>query len=340
MKTKQILLTGASGTIGSEVLRQLYSRTDIQLTIFDIKSKKSEKLFRKFKERVEVIYGDITNISDVNSAVKGKDVIIHLAAIIPPLADGQPELAEHINVGGTQNILQAMKNHAPEAIILYSSSVSVYGDRVENPNIRVGDALKPSAGDEYAVTKLKSEELIQKSGLKYSIFRLAAIMGSHKISKLMFHMPLNTTMEICTPADTARAFVNGANKTEIINGLILNIGGGPTCKTSYRSFLERSFSIFGLGKLNFAPYTFATRNFHCGYYADGDEAEGILQFRRETLEDLYESMSCKLTLYKKLNASAFRYFIKKYLEKLSEPLRAVKKKNRPMMERFFGLSLQ
>jgi nucleoside-diphosphate-sugar epimerase len=138
-------------------------------------------------------------------------------------------------------LIRGLERFSPKAFLLYSSSISVYGDRLKDPNIYKTDPLLPSLGDEYAKTKIAAEDIIQSSRLKWSIFRLTAIMGGHKISKLMFHMPLATKMEICTPADTARAFVNAIEHRNKIEGKIFNLGGGESCRCTYLEFLDRSF---------------------------------------------------------------------------------------------------
>ncbi len=332
----KVLLTGASGTIGSEVLSALAPREDIQLTVFDLKTRHSEKAFLPYSSKVRFIFGDIANQSDITEAAKDQDLVIHLAAIIPPMADEKPELSYRVNVKGTENLIAALEEHSPDAFLMFSSSVSVYGDRVASPEIRVGDPLRPSLGDGYARTKVAAEELIQQSDLNWTIFRLNAIMKNHKISKLMFHMPLNTTLEICTPEDTARAFVNGISKREELNKRIFNLGGGEACTTTYQSFLQRSFQLFGLGRLNFAPNSFATHNFHCGSFADGDELEEILHFRRDNLESYFERVQKEVKKEVKALATIFRFSIKKYLQSQSEPLKAVRKKDANLMERFFG----
>ena len=338
MKTN-VLLTGASGTIGSEILNQLIDNDDVNLTVFDLKTPKSEKIFKPYLSKANFVFGDISNADDVLAVSKDKDVVIHLAAIIPPLADEKPDLAYKVNVTGTKNLLKSLEKHSPDAFFMYSSSVSVYGDRVRNPNIRVGDPLVPSAGDKYAKTKLECERLIQKSPMKWAIFRLGAIMKNHKISKLMFHMPLNSTMEICTPEDTARAFVNGIDKQNELEGKVFNLGGGRQCTTTYEDFLQRSFNLYGLGKLNFKPNTFATQNFHCGYYADGDELEKILHFRRDDLGSYFAKTKAGISFWVKALATIFRFPIKKHLQAQSEPLKAIKLKNRRLIKRFFGKKL-
>ena len=71
-------------------------------------------------------------------------------------------------------------------------------------------------------------------------------------------------------------------------GKIFNLGGGEKCRLTYRQLLEKkAFELYGLGKLNFHPKTFAEKNFHCGYMVDSDDLEGILKFRTHTLNDYF-----------------------------------------------------
>ena len=336
MKTKlNVLLTGASGGIGFEVLKQLVASSVFDITVFDLKTPQSVKKLLRYSKNVKVVFGDISNEQDVLQVCANQDVVIHLAAVIPPLADEQPALAQRINVQGTQHIIHALEKHSPHAFLLYSSSISIYGDRVVQPNILVTDAAVPSEGDEYAKTKITVEKLIQNSALDWSIFRLCAIMGHHKISKLMFHQPLNTSFEIATLEDTARAFVNAIDKREALKGKIFNLGGGDQCRCTYKEFLERSFKIAGLGKLNFVDKSFADKNFHCGFYADGDELEQILHFRRATLDNYFEKEAEKVSAVKKLATSVFRWSIKNFLQTKSEPLQAHKTKDSKAIQHYF-----
>lgn len=335
---KRILVTGASGTVGYEVLKQLQQQKENYLiTAFDIKSKKTKKRLNRFKKDIDIVFGNITNKKEVEFVCKNVDVVIHLAAIIPPFADEKPDLAYQINTIGTKNIIQSLEEYSPNAFLVYSSSISVYGDRIQNPYITVNDELKPSIGDEYGMTKVYAEEIVRKSKLDWSIFRLAAIMGGHKLSKLMFHQPLNTSMEIATPEDTARAFVHAIEKRKKLAKQIFNLGGGEKCRISYENFLSKSFEIFGLGKLTINPKAFAEKNFHCGFYDDGDVLENILQFRKDTLASYFQKEEKKVSFFKKMTISILKFPIKKFLELKSEPLLALKNKDTVLMQHFYNL---
>lgn len=333
--TKRILLTGASGTIGIEVLHLLVKQQTFKVFVFDKRTSRSTKLFSPFKNKAEIIYGDLRSENDIQSIPDNIDIVIHLGAIIPPKADENPLLTRLINIEGTKLMVEMLEKKSPNAFFLYSSSISVYGDRVQNPDITINDSLNPSIGDIYGESKIKAEEIIRNSKLDWSIFRLAAIMKNHKISKLMFHMPLNTQLEICTPRDAAAAFVNAIDKRDILNGRIFNLGGGEKCRITYELFLEKSFRLFGLGKINFPLHTFAQKNFHCGLYKDGEILENILHFRNDTLDSYFEETKHSIPFITKLMGILFRVIIKRILLNQSEPLRALKTNNKEMISLFF-----
>lgn len=333
---KSILLTGASGTVGYEVLKQLVDLPGFEITVFDKKSPISAKKLEPYKDKIKLLYGDITESKALEEITVDKDYVIHLAAIIPPTADDHPELAKKVNIEGTRNLVRLLEQHSPKCFFIYSSSISVYGDRLTDPYISVGDPLQPSPRDEYALTKIAAEDIITNSTLDWTIFRLAAIMGGHKMSKLMFHQPLDTSLEIATPQDTARAFVKAISKQQQLSKSIFNLGGGEYCRTDYEGFLKRSFEIFGLGELNFPKGAFAEKNFHCGFYKDGDELENIIHFRNHSLEDYFEMEKEKYSSFKKFGASLLRKPIKYYLLKQSEPLIAMRDNDTKLKRQFFG----
>ncbi|MCU0461469.1 MAG: NAD(P)-dependent oxidoreductase [Bacteroidales bacterium] len=334
----RILLTGASGAVGREVLLQLCeSQDEFDITVFDLKTKGSESFYKKIKSKFNLIYGNISVKDEICAVCRNKDVIIHLAAIIPPLADKNPKLAEAVNIEGTRNLVECAEELSPDAFFIYSSSISVYGNRNKDPLIRTGDNLVPSERDEYAKTKIEAEKIITGSGLRWTIFRLTAIMGTdnHKVSPLMFHMPLDTNMEIATPEDTGRAFINALRHTGKLRGNIYNLGGGEKCRISYRDFLSRSFKAMGLGSPDFHSNAFASKNFHCGYYADGDILEELLHFRKDTIDDYFIVLRKSISPAGKLFTSIFRKIIKKHLERQSEPLAAIRKNNTIDIQHYF-----
>ncbi len=326
--------------MGKEVLKQLAGLEDVNLTVFDKKSGRTVKTFSPYSRQIEICYGDLRDEKDVEKVCMQKDMVIHLGAIIPPLADQDPELAYNVNVVGTRNLIHSLKNHSMGVFFLYASSVSVYGDRLDNPMIKVEDSLKPSEGDEYAKTKIEAEKEVRESGLDWSIFRLSAIMGvdNHKATELMFHMPLPTLMEIASPIDTGRAFVNAIYKKAALSGRIFNLGGGETCRITYRDFLSRAYEIFGLGNLDYPAKAFAEKNFHCGYYSDGDRLEEILEFRNDTIETYFENLRYSVSSLQKIITGVFRKKVKSQLLNRSEPFKAYNEQDKKLIQRFFKVA--
>ena len=148
-------------------------------------------------------------------------------------------------------------------------------------------------------------------------------------------MPLTTLLEISTPVDTAKAFTEGIKQREQLSGKVFNLGGGEQCCISYREFLQRSFQLYGLGKLNFPAYAFAMRNFHCGFLVDGDILNNLLHFRHDTMESYFAQTKLSIPIMMKIFGFVFRIPIKRSLLNQSEPYRAVKTNNLNLIHHFF-----
>lgn len=334
---KSVLLTGAGGSIGREIVKQLVASGQYELRVFDLDNPRNREFFDRYEGALKVYFGDITNPESLVEPTTDVDVVLHMASVIPPLAHDRPELAQKVNVEGTKNLINQLEQHSPNAFIAIASSVATYGDRLLDPYIKVSDPLTPAEGDNYAETKIAMERLVQESKLRWTVYRLAAIMGvgNHHVGKLMFRMPLEQIMEIATPRDTARAFVYTLEYLDEVEGKIFNLGGGAECTTTYGEFLAKNFEIFGLGALDFPSHAFATKNFHCGYYEDGQELEDILHFRRDTLTDYYQAVGASIPWIARVAAKATRKIVKSYLLSKSEPYKAWVEQDEEAMQLYF-----
>jgi nucleoside-diphosphate-sugar epimerase len=298
-----ILITGAFGNVGRSTVAACLAEGD-RVTVLEADTQKTRRLARSLARSwtaggtaPAILLGDVRDPEIARRAVAGQDAVLHLAALIPPAADRFPDLARSVNVGGTANLISAIRalagGAAPLPRIVFASSIAAYGDRVSNYWIRAADPLQPSPGDEYGRTKVEAEALLRSSGLPFVILRLGAIMWRKKLDPdpLLFSMPLGTKLEICHTEDTGRAFAQAARREGVL-GRTFDIGGGASCRTDYRSFLDRMLGLIGLGGLaRFPSEAFAESGFHCGWYADSDEAESALGFRRKGLEDYYAEVA-------------------------------------------------
>ncbi|MFX0041221.1 MAG: NAD-dependent epimerase/dehydratase family protein [Promethearchaeota archaeon] len=290
----KVLLTGAFGNVGLSTLKELLKRNH-DIRVFDVRTKRNKRLAYKYKKEIEVVWGDLRDYSLIEKAVSGREVIIHVAAIIPPLADKKPKLAESVNVGGTTNIIEAMENQPKKPKLIFTSSVAVYGDRLENPLINPEDPLNPNSDDEYAKQKIECEELIKKSSLEWAIFRLTYIVSLKKLhlDPLMFEMPLDTCIEICDTNDVGLALTNAIDNEEIW-GETMHIAGGKRCRISYREYLYEMLDIFGIGH-DFLPEEAFRRDrgFHCGFMTT-HKSQALLNYQRYTLDDYFNAVRKKV----------------------------------------------
>ncbi|GAB5416725.1 MAG: hypothetical protein Crog4KO_22140 [Crocinitomicaceae bacterium] len=339
----RILVTGATGAIGMQFLRQMKDSNRLNEVVLLVrKSKKNQRKLRDIKGLNAVFYGDLNDHEVLKQAVKGSTMVIHLAALIPTVEAENVALVTKVNVDGTQNLVNAMESEAPNALLLFSSSIAIYGDRIKTPNIQVADPLLGPEYDLYSKTKVAAEKIIQSSKLNWCIYRLSAIMGigNHKISGIMFQVPLDTPMEITTVRDTANALVKSIEKQSEISGKIFNLGGGEKCRISYEQFMTKAFDAYGMGAVNFPDRAFARQNFHCGYYTDGDDLENILHFRTDTIETYFERFRNSIPTIQRWVTRPFAGIVKWFLTRLSKPLKAYKQGDQEMIEFYFGDTLK
>ncbi len=329
----KVLLTGACGAVGHHAITMLIDQGH-EVTVFELKTKRNVSKLRKYKDIATIIYGNVIDRKTVFEVCKHQDAVIHLAGVIPPLADRDPQLTFEVNYKGTKNIVDAIKENE-HGFLMFASSISVYGDRVDDYQITVSDAVKFSQDDYYANVKKMTEDMIITSGIEYTIFRLTAIMDTPRIDPLMFHMPLDTKIEIASGRDTARAFVLGIEKKNQLLGKIFNLGGGESCRCSYQELLKSCFEIYGLKYNHLDEMGFANYNFHCGYYMDGDQLNDILDFRTDTLDSYFDYLRSHVSVTQKRMANLFSYIILSNLNARSEPRIALKSQNNEIIRKYF-----
>jgi len=307
----KVLLTGAFGNVGLSTLEELIKK-GYDVRVFDINTHKNRNIANKYKKKVEIIWGDLRNIENVEEAVESQDVVIHTAAIIPPQADRRPKFAESVNVEGTANIIKATEKQTQKPKFIYTSSIAIYGDRCKSPLIRASDHPNPNPEDEYARQKLKCEGLIRNSGLKWIIFRLTYVVSPSKLQMdpLMFDMPLDTSIEICHTKDVGLALANAVESHDIW-GETMHIAGGEKCRIIYKDYLNKMTEIFGLGKDFLPDEAFSKGGFHCGFMTT-DKSQKYLKYQRYTLDDYFNEVK-KKTIVKRHFMKILKPVIRMYL---------------------------
>ena len=120
------LITGGAGFIGSNMVRFLLDKGQKVRVLDNFETGKRENL-AEVADRIELIEGDIRDMDAVKRAVKGAEIVYHLAALgSVPRSMKDPATTHDVNVNGTFNVLMAARDEKVKRIV-FSSSSSVYG---------------------------------------------------------------------------------------------------------------------------------------------------------------------------------------------------------------------
>ena len=107
---KKVLVTGAGGSIGLQVIRFLLSEGKFEITALELKNINVYRRLKPFRKRINIVYGDVNDEAIVDALIKDHDVVIHLAGVLPPIANINEELCKEIDFNGTKTIVDSIKN--------------------------------------------------------------------------------------------------------------------------------------------------------------------------------------------------------------------------------------
>ena len=129
----KLLITGGCGFLGSNLAAESLRRGD-ELVVFDNLSRLGSTdnlVWLRSQGEFRHVHGDIRNANDVTRLIQEfqPDTIFHLAGQVAMTTSiANPRLDFEINAMGSHNLLEAVRQHAPEAAVIYSSTNKVYGD--------------------------------------------------------------------------------------------------------------------------------------------------------------------------------------------------------------------
>ena len=147
-------MTGGAGFIGSALVRCLVAKDDVQVLVVDNLITGHVKNLEEVRGRIKLDQCDIRDYTAVAAAVRGAEVVFHLAAIPSvPRSIYDPVLCHEINIDGTFNVLRACME-AEVSRVVYAASSSAYGDTDLLPNV---ESMAPRPKSPYAVQKLVGE---------------------------------------------------------------------------------------------------------------------------------------------------------------------------------------
>lgn len=242
---KRILVTGADGFIGSHLVEMLLREGHSVRAFVMYNSFNSwgwlDHLERPLRDGLEVVAGDIRDPHGIAHAMRGCDVVLHLAALIAiPFSYNSPDAYVATNVNGTLNILQAARQLETERVICTSTS-ETYGTAQFVP---ITEDHPLNAQSPYAATKIAADQLAlsfhRSFGLPVSVLRPFNTYGPRQSARAVIPTiisqiaagarqiklgALTPTRDFTYVEDTARGFLQIAACDEAI-GRVTNIGSG------------------------------------------------------------------------------------------------------------------
>jgi len=177
---KKVLVTGATGLIGSSLLEVL-TRGNFKITAFT-RTMSADIISRaKTEENVLWMQGDLNSLADCKEIVYNQDIIFHLAHKNAPLTCDLDWPADaRLNLIPTLNLIQAVQESGNKPHIIYpSSGGAVYGPVKEKIPILESHACNPE--NSYGIQKFMAEHYLrvaaQRGFLTASVLRIANVYG-------------------------------------------------------------------------------------------------------------------------------------------------------------------
>ena len=161
----RVLVTGASGFIGRMTCAELRGRDHQVMAL--VRTPGTEPAGTRAVE------GDVTDPASLARAIDltQPDAIMHLAAETGASRDA--ELIERVNVGGTQNLVDAARSAGVERFVLCSTVVTgnAHGETMTEESTLPIDTA-------YGRSKQRAEDIVRDSGLRHAIIRPAHVYGA------------------------------------------------------------------------------------------------------------------------------------------------------------------
>lgn len=245
-----VTVTGGAGFLGSHLVDRL---TELGARVRVLDNLSAANATRN--GHAEFIRVDVLDADQVAAAVRGSDVVFHLAAISNPRAcNANPGLAFDVNVAGTKRVLEAARGARR---VVFLSSAAVYGDPVRLP---IDESHPLNGQDVYALSKLAAEQVCRmyaRAGLPVTIIRNFNTFGPRQSPEFLIPQvitqavqtgrveiwnrePVRDYLYVDNLVDALRAVV----ESEATVGEVLNVGSGVGTRTG--DLAERLSLLLGV----------------------------------------------------------------------------------------------
>tara|TARA_Y100001947_G_scaffold93130_1_gene79410 strand:+ start:1524 stop:2399 length:876 start_codon:yes stop_codon:yes gene_type:complete len=274
--SEPVLITGGAGSVGRQ-LAGMFLAEGRPVRIFDLPFMDFSGL--EDEPNVEIVKGDITDKESVYEALRNVGGILHLAALLPPASERDRDKTFAVNVEGTRNIVEALKSHGSKATLVFTSSISTYGDTSkESDPIKI--TQPQNAIDIYAESKIAGEKILIGSGVNFVVLRIASIaVPAFLEPPEPWPFTSDQRVEMVHRDDVADAIKSSVGTAEAV-GNVFNIAGGSTWRLAGKDYVEDFFDFMG------APVEMAVYREEPGWndWYDTVESQKILNYQNRSYD--------------------------------------------------------
>jgi NAD dependent epimerase/dehydratase len=242
---RKVLVTGAGGFIGSHLTEELVRRGAEVRALVRYNSRSDPGLLslapREVRDAIDLRFGDVTDPWSIDRAVRGVEVVFHLAALIAiPYSYVAPASYVATNVSGTLNVLEAVRAHG-SARLVHTSTSETYGTARYTPI----DEKHPMQGQSpYSASKIGADHLAESYhrsfDLPVAIIRPFNTYGPRQSARAVIPTiaaqvltgrdeialgSLEPVRDLNYVADTVDGFLAVASSDACI-GVVTNVGSG------------------------------------------------------------------------------------------------------------------
>jgi 2-alkyl-3-oxoalkanoate reductase len=227
----KVLVTGASGFLGSHVAEQLVAAGH---QVVALVRRSSNVKFLSGLKGVELAYGAIEDLASVRAAMKGIDGVVHAAGLVK--ARGEEEFFA-INVGGTKNLLDAAEAEGAVKRFVFVSSLAAVGPSDDGKPV-LGQC-EPRPVTHYGRSKLEAERLVvaAKDQLSVVVLRPPMIYGPRDNESFAFFQSVSrkflpylgdgkNTLSVIYASDAASACLRALESEDVVSGSTYFIDDG------------------------------------------------------------------------------------------------------------------
>jgi nucleoside-diphosphate-sugar epimerase len=277
-----VLVTGAGGSLGRQVCRELLRRGD-GLRAADVPGVD----LSEFAGSAETFAADVRDADLVGRLTRDVDCVIHLAALLPPASERDRALTTAVNVEGTRNVLAGLAAAGRRGHLVFASSVSTYGDTTtEAPPVHADHPLQPL--DIYAESKIAGEALLKaQTEVPWTVLRVAGIsVPAFLEPPAVWPFQVDQRVEFVSRDDVALAMANCAGN-ESVYGRALTIAGGASWRMLGRDYVRAHFDVYGIDP---AEASYRSEPGWMDWY-DTTESEALLRYQRTSFRDYVDLLT-------------------------------------------------